>query len=64
MKVLAIVLGIVFAIAALLAVTGSAHFSHLLGFDGHRHLKHTVLYAILALLCFGWARMAPATPVR
>ena len=60
MKVLAIVLFIVFVIAAVLAFTGTAHFSHLLGFDGHRHLKHSIGYAVLAVLCLLWMRMAPA----
>lgn len=64
MKVLAVVLGIIFVLAAICTATGILHFSHALGFDGARHLKHTILYAIIALLCFAGARMssdAPAT---
>lgn len=60
MKVLAVVLFIVFVIAAVLAFTGMAHFSHVLGFDGQRHLKHGIGYAVLAVLCLLWMRMAPA----
>ena len=60
MKVLAIVLAAVFIIAAVLAFTGAAHFSDLLGFDGQRHLKHAIVYAILAILALLWVRMAPA----
>ena len=61
MKALALVLFVVFLIAAVLAFTGVAHFSHILGFDGARHVKHTIAYAVLAVLCLLWARMAPAT---
>ncbi|HET9393136.1 MAG TPA: hypothetical protein VFO29_06440 [Candidatus Rubrimentiphilum sp.] len=60
MKVLALVLAAVFIIAAVLAFTGAAHFSTLLGFDGHRHVKHAIVYAILAVLALLWVRMAPA----
>lgn len=60
MKALAIGLFVIFLIAAVLAFTGAAHFSHVLGFDGTRHVKHTIVYAILAVLCLLWARMAPA----
>jgi len=60
LRVLAIVLLVVFVVAAVLAFTGAAHFSHILGFDGQRHLKHGIVYAILAVLCLLWVRMAPA----
>ena len=60
MRALAIVIGIIFAIGAVLAFTGNAHFSHTLGFDGHRHTKHGILYAVIAVLAFIWARMAGA----
>jgi hypothetical protein len=60
LKVLAIVLFIVFVIAAVLAFTGMAHFSHMLGFDGQRHVKHGIAYGVLAVLCLLWMRMAPA----
>lgn len=58
MKALAIVLGIIFVIAAICTATGVLHFSHALGFDGKAHTKHTILYAIIAVLCFLWARMS------
>ena len=57
MKTLALVLALIFFIAAILAVTGVAHFSAILGFDGHRHIKHTLLYAVIAVLCLLWSRM-------
>ena len=60
MKILALVLVAVFIIAAVLAFTGAAHFSAILGFDGNRHLKHAIVYAILAVLALLWVRMAPA----
>ena len=60
MKILATVLFIVFLIAAVLAFTGMAHFSHVLGFDGQRHIKHGIVYAVLAVLSLLWMRMAPA----
>jgi len=60
LKILATVLFIVFLIAAVLAFTGMAHFSHVLGFDGQRHIKHGIVYAILAVLSLLWMRMAPA----
>jgi len=61
MKVIAVVLGIIFVIAAICTATGILHFNHTLGFDGARHTKHTILYAIIALLCFAWARMSSDT---
>jgi len=60
LKILATVLFIVFIIAAVLAFTGMAHFSHVLGFDGQRHIKHGLVYAVLAVLSLLWMRMAPA----
>jgi hypothetical protein len=60
LKVLAIVLFVVFVVAAVLAFTGAANFSHLLGFDGQRHVKHGIVYAVLAVLSLLWMRMAPA----
>ena len=60
MKILALVLAAVFIIAAVLAFTGAAHFSHILGFDGQRHVKHAIVYAVLAVLALLWVRMAPA----
>jgi hypothetical protein len=61
LKILATVLFIVFLIAAVLAFTGIAHFSHVLGFDGQRHIKHGIVYAVLAVLSLLWMRMAPAS---
>lgn len=61
MKVLAIVLGVIFILAAICAATGILHFSRALGFDGHPHTKHTILYAVIGILCFLWARMSPGT---
>ncbi len=61
MKVLAIVLGIIFILAAIATATGVLHFSHALGFDGTRHMKHTILYAVIGILCFLWARMSTGT---
>jgi hypothetical protein len=61
MKVIAIVLGIIFIIAAACTATGVLHFSHALGFDGARHTKHTILYGIIGVLCFLWARMSTGT---
>lgn len=58
MKALAVVLGIIFVILAILTATGIAHFLPAIGLNGHRHLKHTVLFAVIALLCFVWARMS------
>ena len=60
MKILALALGVIFIILAILTATGVASFAHVLGVDGVRHLKHTILYAVLAILCFIWARFAGA----
>jgi hypothetical protein len=63
MKVLAVVLGIIFIILAVLTWTGAAHVLPAIGLDGKHHTKHTVLYAVIAVLCFIWARMsAEPTP--
>ena len=61
MKTLALVLAIIFIILALLAWTGIASFLPALGIDGTHHVKHGILYAILAVLCFVWMRFA-STP--
>lgn len=58
MKVLAVALGILFVILAILTATGIAHFAPAIGLDGHHHTKHTILFAVLAILCFVWARMS------
>ena len=58
MKALAVVLGIIFVILAVLAWTGATHFLPAIGLDGKHHVKHTVLYAVIAVLCFVWARMS------
>jgi hypothetical protein len=61
MKVLAVVLGIIFIILAILTWTGAARFLPAIGLDGTHHVKHTILYAVVAVLCFVWARMSTAT---
>ena len=58
MKTLALVLGIVFIILAVLTATGIASFAPAIGLNGHHHLKHTVLFAVIAVLCFIWMRFA------
>ena len=58
MKTLALVLGIIFLILALLTATGMAAFLPALGVDGHHHVKHTVLFVVIAVLCFVWMRFA------
>ncbi|HZT11360.1 MAG TPA: hypothetical protein VFA29_01020 [Candidatus Baltobacteraceae bacterium] len=64
MRTLAVVVGIIFVLAAICSATGILHFSHALGFDGARHTKHTILYAVIALLCFAAARMSSGAPAR
>jgi hypothetical protein len=61
MKALAVVLGIIFVILAVLTATGVAHFAPAIGLNGQHHTKHTILYAVLAILCFVWARMSTET---
>ncbi len=56
MKMLALILGIVFIILAILTATGAASFLPILGLNGHPHVKHTILYAVLAILSFIWMR--------
>lgn len=60
MRAFAFLIGVLFAVGAVLAFTGAAHFSHVLGFDGQRHVKHGILYGVLAILAFMWGRMAGA----
>jgi tryptophan-rich sensory protein len=62
MKVLAVALGIIFVILAILTATGAAHFAPAIGLNGQHHTKHTVLYAVIAILCFIWARMSTESP--
>jgi Co/Zn/Cd efflux system component len=65
MKTLALVLALIFIVAAILAYGGFAHFSsHLLGFDGGHNTKHAILYAILAILSLLWYRMSNPQPAR
>lgn len=61
MKALAVVLGIIFILLAICTATGALHFLPAIGLDGKHHLKHTVLYAVLAILAFVWARMSSGT---
>ncbi|MFN2448891.1 MAG: hypothetical protein ABR508_03730 [Candidatus Baltobacteraceae bacterium] len=63
MKILAAVLGIVFIVLAILAWSGIAHFLPALGLDGRHHTKHGIVYLVLAVLCFVWARMSSDTAV-
>ena len=64
MKTLALLLALIFIIAAIFAITGWANFSHLLGFDGAKHVKHAILYAILAILSLLWYRMGATQSAR
>lgn len=61
MKVLAVVLAVVFAVLAVLTWTGVANFAPFIGLNGHHHTKHTILYAVIAVLCLAWARMSGET---
>jgi len=63
MKALAVVLGVIFILLAILTWTGAAHFLPAIGLDGKHHTKHTILYAVIAVLCFVWARMSASEPV-
>lgn len=63
MKALAIVIGVILLLLAILAWTGATSFAPALGLDGHHHLKHGVLYLVLAVLAFVWARMSAGTAV-
>lgn len=58
MKVLAVVLGIVFIILAILTWTGVSNALPAIGLNGHHHAKHAILYAVIAVFCFIWARMS------
>jgi tryptophan-rich sensory protein len=61
MKPIALVIGVIFIILAALTATGLAHFAPAVGIDGHKHLKHTILFAVIAILCFVWSRMTTET---
>ena len=58
MKILALILGIVFVVLAVVAIAGVATFLPALGFDGRHHVKHAILYTVLAVLCFIWMRFS------
>lgn len=62
MKPLAIALGVIFILLAVLTWTGVAHFLPALGLDGKHHTKHSIVYLVLGALCFVWARMSSDTP--
>lgn len=65
MKLIAVVLGCIFVILAILTATGAVSAVPAIGLDGHHHTKHTILYAVIAVLCFIWARMSTeAAPSR
>jgi Zn-dependent protease len=56
MKILALVLIVVFVLFAVTAATGICNAVPLLGFDGTHHIKHAILYAVLAILAAVWYR--------
>ena len=58
MKTFALVLGVIFLVLAFLTATGIASFLPALGINGHHHVKHTVLFLVIAVLCFVWMRFA------
>ncbi len=65
MKMLALILGIIFVVLAILTATGAVSAVPLLGLNGHAHVKHTILYAVLAILSFLWMRFqANSAPSR
>ena len=64
MKMLALVLGIIFVVLAILCFTGVTNFLPALGLDGTRHMKHGIGYLILAVLSFVWMRFQANTPTR
>jgi len=60
LKALALILGIIFLILAILVFTGMASFLPALGVDCTHHTKHGIAYVILAILCFVWMRFQSA----
>lgn len=56
MKALAILLAILFLVLAILTATGVASFAPAIGLNGHHHVKHTILYAVLAVFSVLWLR--------
>ena len=64
MKTLALVLGIIFLVLAILCFTGIASFMPALGIDGTHHMKHGIGYLILAVLSFVWMRFQTSAPAR
>jgi len=62
MKILALILGLVFVLFAITAATGICSAVPALGFDGGRHLKHAILYAVLAVLSLFWYRFLANAP--
>lgn len=62
MKILALILGIVFIVFAITAATGICKYAPALGFDGQHHLKHAILYAVLAVLALFWYRFQANAP--
>ena len=56
MKILALVLAVVFIVFAITAATGICNAVPALGFDGTHHIKHAILYAVLAVLSAMWYR--------
>lgn len=64
MKNLALALGIIFFVLAILCFTGIASFLPALGVDGTHHMKHGIAYLILAVLSFVWMRFQSNSPAR
>jgi hypothetical protein len=68
MKGLAIILAVVFVIAAVVSVLhplAPSPLTSALGFSNDKpHLKHPVLYLVLAVLSLVWLRFQSAQPAR
>ena len=56
MKALALLLCLVFVVLAVLTATGVTSFAPAIGLNGHAHVKHTILYGVLAVLSLVWYR--------
>lgn len=56
MKPLALLLSVVFIVLAILTATGATSFAPAIGLNGHHHVKHTILYGVLAVLSLVWYR--------
>ena len=56
MKALALLLCLVFVVLAVLTATGVTSLAPAIGLNGHAHVKHTILYGVLAVLSLVWYR--------